>query len=128
MIASMGEWHPLHEAARAALARESRRLIAHAAFETVSAGSRMPEPYRVPPGTILASLDRDYPSAWLSLDANQQRRALETAVARGLHGGALYDALIAATAAEQDVTLLSADRRATVAYEAMGARVEFLQA
>jgi predicted nucleic acid-binding protein len=127
MVASMGEWHPLHEASRAALAREPRQLIAHAAFETVSAGSRMPEPYRVPPGTILASLDRDYPSAWLSLDANEQRRALEAAVARGLHGGALYDALIAATAAEHDATLLSADRRASATYQAMGARVEYLQ-
>jgi predicted nucleic acid-binding protein len=122
----MGEWHPLHGASRAALAREPRQLIAHAAFETVSAGSRMPEPYRVPPELILASLDRDYPSAWLGLNANEQRRALGTAVARGLHGGALYDALIAATAAEHGATLLSADRRARKAYEAMGADVRYL--
>jgi predicted nucleic acid-binding protein len=46
----------------------------------------------------------------------------------GARGGALYDALIAATAAEHDMTLLSADRRASVAYETMDARVEFLRA
>ena len=127
MIASMGEWHPLHEAARAALARESRRLIANAAFETVSAGSRMPEPYRVPPGTILASLDRDYPSAWLALDAARQRSCLRRAIADGLSGGALYDALIAATAREHGATLLSADRRAHGISEAMGVDVSYIE-
>jgi predicted nucleic acid-binding protein len=127
MVASMGEWHPLHRAARGALENGPRQLIAHAAFETVSAGSRMPEPYRVSSAVILAALDRDYPSDWLSLDADGQRRALGAAVALGLHGGVLYDALIAATAAEHGVTLISADRRARVAYEAMGARVSYVE-
>lgn len=127
MVASMGEWHPLHRASRRALESGPRRLIAHAAFETVSAGSRMPEPYRVPAAVILAALDRDYPSDWLGLDADGQRRALGTAVALGLHGGVLYDALIAATAAEHGVTLLSADRRAREAYEAVGVEVSYIE-
>jgi len=44
----------------------------------------------------------------------------------GVSGGAAYDALVAATAAEHDRTLLTLDRRAAATYVRMGARAEFL--
>jgi predicted nucleic acid-binding protein len=88
--------------------------------------SRMPEPLRVTPRMVLDGLDRDYPGPWLALPGLGQHVFLGRAVDAGLRGGALYDALIAATAREHDATLLSADRRASAAYEAMGARVEYL--
>jgi predicted nucleic acid-binding protein len=116
-----------HERCLAALAGRSPRLIAHVAFETTSVLSRMPEGLRMAPVAVRHAIDRDFPASWLALDAAGQRACLRSAVDAGLRGGALYDALIAATAREHEATLLSADRRAQEAYEAMGAHVAFLE-
>lgn len=43
-------------------------------------------------------------------------------------GGAVYDALVAATASEAGATLLSLDRRAVRTYEAIGATFELVTA
>ncbi len=128
VIAALGQWHPAHGPSRTALIGEDRRLVGHVAFETASALSRMPEPYRLLPMVVMDALDRIYPSPWLALDGAAQRSSLRRAIDAGLRGGALYDALIAATARECGATLLSADRRASAAYEAMGATVEFVDA
>jgi predicted nucleic acid-binding protein len=127
VVASLSEWHPLYQASQAALLGGDRRLIGHVAFECVGTISRMPEPYRAGPTVVLEALGNDYPSTWLALDADGQRRALWAAVRRGVYGGALYDALIAATAHEHGATLLSADRRALPAYEAVGVDVAFVE-
>jgi predicted nucleic acid-binding protein len=126
LIAALAEWHPAHEVSRAALKRGDRALVALAAVEATSALSRMPEPFRVTPRIVLDGLDRDYPTPWLTLPGLDQRAFLGLAVDAGLRGGALYDALIAATAREHGATLLSADRRAQEAYEAMGADVSYV--
>lgn len=117
-----------HERCVAALAGQSPRLILHVAFETTSVLSRMPEGLRMAPTSVHKALESDFPDSWLTLDADGGRACLDRAVEAGLRGGALYDALIAATAAEHGATLLSADRRASAAYEAMGAQVEYLSA
>jgi predicted nucleic acid-binding protein len=127
VIAALGQWHPAHEASRAAIVKDSRKLIAHVAVETVSALSRMPEPYRVVPEVVVDALDRIYSKPWLALDAVRQRSYLLRAIHAGLRGGALYDALIAATAIEHGATLLSADRRASVTYKSMGLTVSFIE-
>jgi hypothetical protein len=49
VIAALGQWHPSHEASRAAIAGEERRLVGHVALEATSVLSRMPEPYRMMP-------------------------------------------------------------------------------
>ena len=79
------------------------------------------------PVTVRDALDHDFSDSWLALDASGQRSCLRRAVDAGLRGGALYDALIAATACEHGATLLSADRRAREAYEAIGAEVSYLE-
>jgi toxin FitB len=89
--------------------------------------SRMPEPYRMMPAVVMEALERISSSPWLALDAAGQHFCLRRAVAEGLSGGALYDALIAATAREHGATLLSADRRAREAYEAMGVEVSYIE-
>jgi predicted nucleic acid-binding protein len=127
LIASLADWHPAHEVSRAALKRGDRALVAHAAVEATSALSRMPEPFRVTPRIVLDGLDHDYPAPWLTLQGPDQRACLGRAVDAGLRGGALYDALIAATARVHGATLLSADRRAQGAYEAMGAEVSYVE-
>jgi predicted nucleic acid-binding protein len=127
LIAALAEWHPAHEASRAALKQDDRALIAHAAIEATSVLSRMPEPYRVTTSIVLDGLVRDYPSPWLALSGLDQQAFLSRAVDAGLLGGALYDALIAATAREHGATLLSADRRAREAYEAIGVEVSYIE-
>jgi predicted nucleic acid-binding protein len=120
VIASLAPWHEAHKPARAALLTGDTRLPAHVAFETTSALSRMPEGHRIAPAVVLEALELGFPQPWLTLEAAAQRDALQRAVKAGVRGGALYDALIAATASKHGATLLSADRRARGVYQAMG--------
>lgn len=108
------------------LARERPSLIAHVAFETTAVLSRMPEGQRFHPSVVLEWLERRFQSRWLALPAPAVRLALGTAVECGVRGGGLYDALIAATAAHHDHTLISADRRAAPTYSAFGIDVTYL--
>jgi predicted nucleic acid-binding protein len=125
-IAAAAPWHVAHEAAAAALAADQPALIAHVAFETTAALSRMPEGQRLSPAVVLKWLRRRFPTTWLTLPAAATQRGLRTAVDSGIRGGALYDALIAATAAHHEYTLVSADRRAAPVYAAVGVDVVYL--
>jgi predicted nucleic acid-binding protein len=127
VVAALAQWHPAHGASRAAIADEEHVLVGHVAFEATSVLSRMPEPYRITPAVVMEALERISTPPWLTLDAAGQHSCLQRAIAEGLSGGALYDALIAATACEHNATLLSADRRAMVAYQAMGATVSYVE-
>jgi predicted nucleic acid-binding protein len=125
-IAAAAPWHVAHATAVTALGAEPTSLIAHVAFETTAAMSRMPEGQRLAPTVVLEWLERRFQAPWLVLPATAMRLGLQAAVKRGIRGGALYDALIAATAAHHDHTLLSADRRAGPVYEALGVEVVYL--
>lgn len=127
VIAALAPWHLAHRTARAALTGADVRLPAHVAFETTSALSRMPEGRRISPSLILETLQRDFPKPWLALSGSDQRAGLCKAVEQGVRGGALYDALIAATAARHGADLLSADARARPTYEAMGIEAVFIR-
>ena len=116
-----------HRTARTALTGVDVCLPAHVAFETTSALSRMPEGQRISPTLVLETLQRDFPEPWLALSGSEQRACLVRAVERGVRGGALYDALIAATAAQHGADLLSADERARPTYEAMGVEAVFIR-
>jgi predicted nucleic acid-binding protein len=126
VVAALAPWHSAHRAAREALATRDRSLVAHVAFETTSALSRMPEGARLSARVVQSALDRMFPADWLQLDAVAARTALTTAVDAGVRGGALYDALIAATALSHGARLVSLDRRGLTAYDAIGADVELL--
>jgi len=110
------------------MSADTTSLIAHVAFETTAALSRMPEGQRLPPEVVLEWLERRFPAPWLTLPATATRQALRSAVARGIRGGALYDVLIAATAAHHKHRLLSADRRASATYAALGVDVVYISA
>ena len=45
---------------------------------------------------------------------------------RAIAGGAVYDALVGATARSHAMTLISRDRRARMTYEALGVDVRFI--
>jgi predicted nucleic acid-binding protein len=126
LIPALQSFHREHERSLQSLSPGRPRLIAHVAFETISVITRMPDGQRVDPATVMASLEQNFREPWLALDAAGLLSTLKRASAAGLRGGALYDALIAATAVEHGATLLSADRRARPAYDAMGASVSFL--
>jgi predicted nucleic acid-binding protein len=125
-IAAAAPWHVAHKTAVAALASEPPSLIAHVAYETTAAMSRMPEGHRIAPSVVLEWLERRFPAEWLSLPADAARAALRVAVGHGVRGGALYDAIIAATADHHGHRLLSADRRAGRVYAALGVAVEYV--
>lgn len=126
VVPALATWHTDHEAALAALEGNDAGLIAHVAFETASVLSRLPEGLQMAAPLVMASLRENFPARWLTLDGTRARRALDAAVAVGLRGGALYDALIAATAAHHGLRLVSADRRARRTYEALGANVTYV--
>jgi predicted nucleic acid-binding protein len=127
-IAAAAPWHVAHQAAVKALTAEQASLIAHVAYETTAALSRMPEGQRLAPAVVVEWLERRFDRKWLVLPAAATRRALRAAVHHGVRGGALYDALIAATAAHHDHTLLSADRRAASVYAAFDVKVVYVLA
>jgi predicted nucleic acid-binding protein len=127
-IAAAAPWHVAHEAAVTALASEEPSLIAHVAYETTAAMSRMPEGQRLAPDVVFEWLERRFGARWLVLPAGAAHRALGSAVEHRIRGGALYDALIAATAAHHGHTLISADRRAAPVYAALGVEVVYLPA
>lgn len=71
-------------------------------------------------GTSLAAR---FQRPFLRLSAATHRRFLRGLADRGVAGGAVYDALIAATAAEAGAELVTCDRRAQVTYAKYGVRV-----
>jgi predicted nucleic acid-binding protein len=125
-IAAAAPWHVSHDAATAALAAEEPSLIAHVAYETTAAMSRMPEGQRLAPGVVFEWLERRFQAGWIALPAGAARQAVRAAIEHGIRGGALYDALIAATAAHHAHTLISADRRAAPVYAAFGVDVVYI--
>ena len=75
-IAAAAPWHVAHDAAVAALAAGEPSLIAHVAFETTAALSRMPEGHRLAPAVVMEWLEIRFRSRWLALPAVATRRAL----------------------------------------------------
>jgi predicted nucleic acid-binding protein len=128
VIAALAPWHEAHNSARAALGGAEVCLPAHVAFETTSALSRMPEGRRIAPAVVFEALERGFTQPWIAMNADGLRAALSKAVAAGVRGGALYDALIAATVAGHGAELLSADRRALRTYRAMEVKVRYVEA
>jgi predicted nucleic acid-binding protein len=125
VVAAFATWHQGHEAAAGALARRPR-LPAHALVESYSVLTRLPAPHTAAAPTVGEFLRARFSAAPLILPANLYRRLLDTAQAAGISGGAIYDALIAATAKNVNAVLLTRDRRAVATYEKIGARFELI--
>ena len=128
VVAAATTWHSAHRAAVEALSEDTAVLLVHVAYEATAAMSRMPSGQRVAPQVVVEWLEQRFPHEWLALEAARSRAALLAAVASGIRGGALYDALIGATATRHGHRLVTADRRAASAYDAVGADVVFVDA
>ena len=119
--------HEAHDPAEEALSR-SDTTIAHVAAETYSVLTRVPPPLRLDAATAATIVDSRLPRELVTLEADGHASALGRLAAARISGGATYDGLIALTALEHDLLLLSRDRRAARTYRALGVRFQLLTA
>lgn len=125
VVAAFASWHEHHDRARGAL-DDGARLIEHCALETYSVLTRLPPPHRCASDVVRDFLRQRFNEPYLRLDARAYRELLLGLPERGVTGGAVYDAVVAATAAVHSAELLSCDRRAVPTYEKMGVRAVLL--
>ena len=123
VVAGFASWHESHDAARRAL-DEGPALVAHCALEAYSVLTRLPAPHRAPAHVVAEFLAARFPGAWLALPPAAHARLLARLPDLGILGGAVYDALIAATAAHRRATLWTLDRRAEGTYRRVGVAYE----
>jgi predicted nucleic acid-binding protein len=117
--------HEHHQATREAIGGRSCGLSGHAAFETFSVLTRLPPPNRRTPRAVARLLAHNFSgSRFLSAQATEQLQARLAPL--GIAGGAVYDALVAATAAEHGITLATRDRRAAETYRALDIGFELI--
>jgi predicted nucleic acid-binding protein len=125
VVAAFASWHEGHRSAAAALAGRPR-VPAHVLVEAYSVLTRLPPPHRAPADLAAAFLAERFPEAPLVLPARAHLALVETAARTGLAGGAIYDALIAATARHAGATLLTRDQRARSVYDHMKVKYELV--
>jgi predicted nucleic acid-binding protein len=122
-LATAGHEH--HHATVKAIGGRSCGLSGHAAFETFSVLTRLPPPNRRTPSAIARLLAHNFPGSRFLSPAGAQR--LHSRLAQlGIAGGTVYDALVAATAAEHGITLATRDRRAAETYRVLDVDFELI--
>jgi predicted nucleic acid-binding protein len=127
LVAGFSSWHEQHDEALASLDGAAEPvLIAHCALETVSTLTRMPDPLRVAASDVVAYLRSWFGSELIALDAEAYPSLMTELLDRGIGGGAVYDALVAATARAHGAALTTADRRARGTYSALGVATAWL--
>lgn len=119
VVAGLSAWHPDHDAARSVLA-ERPPVVAHVLAESYSVLSRLPRPRRLAPDLVIAALIAAFPNDPVALEPTTIRPLLERLAAHGIVGGSTYDALVAETARQHGLTLVTLDRRARTTYEVVG--------
>jgi predicted nucleic acid-binding protein len=110
--------HEFHQATKKAIGDRSCGLSGHAAFETFSVLTRLPPPSRRTPAAVAQLLAHNFPGSRF-LSADGARRLHGRLAKLGIAGGAVYDALVGAAAAEHGITLATRDRRAAGTYRAL---------
>jgi predicted nucleic acid-binding protein len=118
--------HKHHDATFEALAQRQLGLAGHAAFETFSVLTRLPPPTRRTPAAVTRLLAANFPHSRF-LSGRRASELLASLAGHGLAGGAVYDALVAATALEHELTLATRDKRALDTYRTLDIAVELLR-
>jgi predicted nucleic acid-binding protein len=126
LVAAFATWHEKHSVALAAM-QHVDVLVAHCLIETYSVLTRLPPPHRMDPKTIATYLRMSFGRCLTTaLSGNEQRKLVELCATQGIHGGAVYDAVIAHTATRSKLRLLTLDTRARATYAALGVEHELL--
>ncbi|MGE3843299.1 MAG: PIN domain-containing protein [Vicinamibacterales bacterium] len=125
VVAGFASWHEGHQAAAVVLGRNPR-VPAHVLVESYSVLTRLPPPHRAPADLVARFLAERFPEAPLVLPARAHLELVRTAAEGGFAGGAIYDALIAATIRHADATLYTRDQRARPVYDRARIRYEFV--
>ncbi len=125
VIAGFASWHARHHAALKVL-RGIGDLVAHAEVESYSVVTRLPEPFQIAPDDMAGYLRKRYPGRRMALPESERRDLVARLAGLSIAGGAVYDAMVAATAAHYGYRLLSCDLRAKVTYERLGVEVTYL--
>jgi predicted nucleic acid-binding protein len=111
--------HDHHRGVVRSIGKLQLGLAGHAAFETFSVLTRLPPPARRMPVAVQRLLSQNFP-ATLFLQPGAAERLLDELASLGIAGGAIYDALVGATAREHAVELATRDLRAADTYRALG--------
>lgn len=125
VVAAFASWHESHGAARDAVAG-APLAVGHALLETYSVLTRLPPPHRADPTLVGSFLAAAFPASPLVLSAEDLQRFLVRLPGLLITGGAVYDALIGASAEAARATLLSLDSRAMRTYERIGCDARML--
>jgi predicted nucleic acid-binding protein len=127
VIAAFASWNRHHETSIAALVENGIvDLVAHAELESYSVLTRLPEPFRAEPALVADYLHKDYPGKRMVLPERERRDLVRRLASRSIAGGAVYDAIVAATAAHHGHGLLSCDRRAALSYNRLDVEVTYI--
>jgi predicted nucleic acid-binding protein len=127
VVAAFASWNEHHRQAIEALAKHDvEDLVAHAELESYSVLTRLPEPFRAAPELVAEYLHEDFPGARMALPERERRTLVKRLAASLISGGAVYDALVAVTAARHGHTLVSCDRRAAAVYARLDVEVVYL--
>ena len=117
-VALVAEDHEHHDAVLQGLDGRVLGLAGHAAFETFSVLTRLPPPARLTPAAASRAIAVNFPAGRF-LGAASAAELLSALPRLGIAGGAVYDALVGATANEHGITLATRDQRAVDVYRAL---------
>jgi predicted nucleic acid-binding protein len=101
-------------------------IAAHVALEGYSALTRLPDPFRVSGDIASEYMEAGFTAKRLTLPDEEHDRIVGKLAERRVSGGAVYDALVALTAAHHEHVLLTLDRRAESTYRRLGVSYEML--
>ena len=117
--------HAQHALARSVL-KSSPAVPAHVAFESYSVLTRLPLPGRLSAAVAGELLGQAFTGRLVALSAPDLEALLAELPRMGIVGGAVYDAVVGATALRHGLTLRSFDRRAAPTYEAVKVAYELI--
>ena len=102
-------------------------VAAHALVESYSVLTRLPAPFRAPAAVVVSFLQQRFSGREIQLAPEAVVAVLAMCAEHGIGGGAVYDALIAATVRHANGVLVTLDQRAVRTYRALGCAVDFLE-
>lgn len=120
LLPMLMNWHPAHDELRGSVRLVESALPSHVLLEAFSVLTRLPAPHRISPAEASETIE-DFGLQVIGFPTADMRTFIARLGAKGVRGGAIYDAFVGATAAHADVPLLTRDRRAIPTYEAVGA-------